>query len=112
VGRTPISPGGTTWTNYVYQFEDGIYIKPPYEGDEAVTAVFTAGEKAVTIQNIPDALEDVAVTITYGTGRDAVTVAKAVSPVDGVVTMDEAYDESQSYTVKVSSSNFADITVK
>jgi hypothetical protein len=96
---------------YVYQFADGIYLKPAYTGDEVVSAAFTQGSNQVALANIPAALENVTVTITCGSGRAAVTVADAVSVTDGVVTMSEAYDSAQSYTVKVSSSNYADLAV-
>ncbi len=58
---------------------------------------------------MPGDLEDVTVTITCGSGRGATTVASAVEIRDGKVTMDSAYDDTQTYTVKVSSSNYADL---
>jgi hypothetical protein len=96
---------------YVYQFADGIYLKPAYTGDEVVSAAFTQGSDQVSLSNIPAALENVTVTISYGSGRTAVTVADAVSVTDGAVTMSEAYDSTQPYTVKISSSNYADLVV-
>jgi hypothetical protein len=96
---------------YVYQFADGIYLKPAYTGDEVVSAAFTQGSDQVSLSNIPAALENVTVTISYGSGRTAVTVADAVSVTDGAVTMSETYDSTQPYTIKVSSSNYADLVV-
>jgi hypothetical protein len=64
----------------------------------------------VTLTGIPDVLENVTVTITCGSGRQSVTVADKVAVENGAVTMTENYDSAQTYTVKVSSSNFADIT--
>jgi hypothetical protein len=94
---------------YVYEFADGIYVKPAYTGDATIKAQFTDGSNVVTLTGIPDALEDVTVTITYGSGRQSVTVADKVKVENGAVTMTENYDSAQTYTVKVSSSNFADI---
>jgi hypothetical protein len=95
---------------YVYKFADGIYVKPAYTGDATIKAQFTDGSNVVTLTDIPDALEDVTVTITCGSGRQSVTVADKVEVGNGTVTMTENYDSTQTYTIKVSSSNFADIT--
>ncbi|MGM9605104.1 MAG: hypothetical protein ACI3XG_08555, partial [Faecousia sp.] len=95
-------------STYVYEF-DGIYIKPVYPENADVAASFTAGSAEVAISGVPEGLEDVTVTITCGSGRTATTVANAVEIKDGKVTMDSAYDDTQTYTVKVSSSNYADI---
>lgn len=95
-------------STYIYEF-DGIYIKPVYSGEAAVAASFTEGSTEVVISGVPDDLEDVTVTITCGSGRGATTVADAVELTDGKVTINSAYDDTQTYTVKVSSSNYADI---
>lgn len=93
---------------YIYTF-DGVYIKPVYSGSETVSASLTAGSAQVRISGIPEALQDVTATITYGSGRSSTTVADAVPVVNGAVTMTEVCDSAQTYTVKVSSSNYADI---
>lgn len=103
---TYIMPDGV----YVYTF-DGIYIRPVYAGENTVQASFTEGSTEVAISAVPTDLENVTVTISYGTGRQSKTVANAAAIVDGKVTMTEAYDSTQTYTVKVSSSNYADIVV-
>ena len=95
-------------STYIYEF-DGIYIKPVYPEQADVAASFTAGSAEVAISGVPEDLEDVTVTITCGSGRGATTVANAVEIRDGKVTMDSAYDDTQTYTVKVSSSNYADL---
>ena len=95
-------------STYIYEF-DGIYIKPVYPDQADVAASFTAGSAEVAISGVPEDLEDVTVTITCGSGRGATTVASAVEIRDGKVTMDSAYDDTQTYTVKVSSSNYADL---
>lgn len=95
-------------STYVYEF-DGIYIKPVYPNDADVSASFTAGSAEVAVAGVPGDLTDVTVTITCGSGRGATTVANAVQIQNGKVTMDSVYDDTQTYTVKVSSSNYADI---
>lgn len=95
-------------STYIYEF-DGIYIKPVYPEQADFAASFTAGSAEVAISGVPGDLEDVTVTITCGSGRGATTVASAVEIRDGKVTMDSAYDDTQTYTVKVSSSNYADL---
>ncbi|MCI8285670.1 MAG: hypothetical protein HFE90_10490 [Firmicutes bacterium] len=104
---TYIMPDGA----YVYTFDDGIYIKPSYEGDNTVSAVFEEGSADVAISGVPELLEDVKVTVSYGSGRNAKIVADAVNITDGKITMTEEYDNTKTYTVKVSSSNYADIVV-
>lgn len=93
---------------YVFEF-DGIYIKPAYAGESTAAASFAAGSNEVVLSGIPADLEDVTVTVIYGTGRNKVTVTSAATIVDGKVTMDSAYDPEQTYTVTISSSNYADI---
>lgn len=97
-------------STYTYVFEGGIYIKPAYSGKADAAAVFTEGSTEVAISGVPADLEDVTVTVTYGSGRKKVTVVDAAAIVDGKVTMDSAYDPTQPYTVKLSSSNYADIS--
>lgn len=97
-------------STYTYVFEGGIYIKPAYSGSVDAAAAFTEGSTEVAISGVPADLEDVTVTVTYGSGRKKVTVADAAAIVDGKVTMDSAYDPTQPYTVKISSSNYADIS--
>lgn len=106
ISITYIMPDGV----YVYTF-DGIYIKPVYGGENTIQASFAEDSAEVAIAGVPEALEDVTVTISYGSGRQSNTVASAAAIVDGKVTMTEAYDSTQTYTVKVSSSNYADIVV-
>lgn len=93
---------------YVYEF-DGIYIKPVYTGEANVTASFTPDSAQVSVAGVPADLENVTVTVVRGTGRGSTTVTDAAVIQNGTVTMDSAYDPTQTYTVKVSSSNYADI---
>ncbi|MGM9522498.1 MAG: S-layer homology domain-containing protein [Oscillospiraceae bacterium] len=95
---------------YVYEF-DGIYIKPAYTGNADVSAEFTDGSSDVVLSGIPSELKDVAVTISYGSGRTAVTVLSDGQVNDGKVTMSAGYNNTQPYTVNISSSNYADMVV-
>lgn len=97
-------------STYIYEF-DGIYIKPAYSGVSSAAVSFTEGSAEAVITGVPAELEDVTVSIVYGTGRKKVTVADAAQIVNGKVVMDSAYDPSQIYTVKLSSSNYADVSV-
>ncbi len=101
---TYIMPDST----YVYTF-DGIYIKPAYAGEEVITATFEEGSADVTIANVPASLENVTVSIYYGSGRNKTTVATDAQIVDGKVVMTEAYSSENSYTVTVTSTNYANI---
>lgn len=101
---TYIMPDST----YVYTF-NGIYIKPVYSGDDVVTATFTEGSTDVVVANIPKELQDVTVDVYYGSGRTKTTVASGAAVIDGKVTMTEAYTSANTYTVTVSSSNYAGI---
>lgn len=101
---TYIMPDST----YVYTF-DGIYIKPAYNGGSIITATFTEGVADVIVANIPEELQNVTVDIYYGSGRTKTTVASGAAVIDGKVTMTEAYNSANTYTVTVSSSNYAGI---
>lgn len=96
-------------STYVYEFE-GIYIKPAYPESTQVSAAFAEGSAEVVITGIPEDLKDVTVSVIYGSGRQKVTVADSAAIVNGKVTMDSVYDSTQTYTVKISSSNYADIS--
>lgn len=96
-------------STYVYEFE-GIYIKPAYPESTQASAAFAEGSDEVVITGIPEDLKDVTVSVIYGSGRKKVTVADSAALVNGRVTMSSAYDSTQTYTVKISSSNYADIS--
>ncbi len=96
---------------YVYQFDDGIYIKPSYSGDATVVASFSEGSDKVIISGIPEEMENVTITIKYGSGRNATTVCDSEPVVNGVVTMSEVYDPENTYTVTLQCSQYADIVV-
>lgn len=104
---------------YVYEF-DGIYVKPVFR-DANVTAEIRESEETVLIANIPEGLENAAVTVTYivGEGRDAVRTVVYEGVLDESLTLDGAAlkegkqsGQEGSYTVVISSDNYANIAAK
>lgn len=104
---------------YVYEF-DGIYIKPVFR-DADVTAEVKESEETVAISNIPEVLENANVTVTYivGEGRESVRTVVYEGVFDESIALDgnalkEAKQSGQegSYTVVISSDNFANIAAK
>ena len=100
---------------YEYTF-DGIFIKPAYTGTADVKAAFSADSAEVTVEGIPADLENPTVTVVMGTGRGRQTLVNAAALENGVVVMKDAegkeavYDPQQSYTVRVGSDNYADLS--
>lgn len=104
---TYIVPEGT----YVYNFTENNFIKPQYK-DAALSASFNDEKTQVTITGLPDELEDVAINIYQNKGHGQKTmIATDKTPVDGVVTLNEGaqVDETVTYTVQITSSNYADL---
>lgn len=104
---TYIVPEGT----YVYNFTKDNFIKPQYE-DVELSASFNEDKTQVTITGIPEDLTDVKVNIYQNKGHGQKTmIATDATPVDGVVTLDAgaAVDETVTYTVQITSSNYADL---
>lgn len=104
---TYIVPEGT----YVYNFTKDNYIKPQYE-DVELSASFNEDKTQVTITGIPEDLTDVKVNIYQNKGHGQKTmIATGARPVGGVVTLDETaqVDETVTYTVQITSSNYADL---
>lgn len=104
---TYIVPEGT----YVYNFTENNFIKPQYK-DAALSASFNDEKTQVTITGLPDELEDVAINIYQNKGHGQKTmIATGATPVDGVVTLDDGaqVDETVTYTVQITSSNYADL---
>lgn len=96
---------------YVYNFDEDNLIKPQYD-NAALSASFNDEKTSVTITGLPDELEDVVVNIYQSAGHGRKTmIATGKTPVDGVVTLDEGaqVDETVTYTVQISSSNYADL---
>ncbi|WP_458459897.1 hypothetical protein [Pseudobutyrivibrio sp.] len=104
---------------YVYEF-DGIYVKPVFR-DADVTAEIRESEETALIANIPEGLENAAVTVTYivGEGREAVRTVVYEGVLDESLTLDGAAlkegkqsGQEGSYTVVISSDNYANIAAK
>lgn len=104
---TYIVPEGT----YVYNFTEDNFIKPQYD-DAELSASFNDEKTSVTITGIPDELKDVAINIYQNKGHGQKTmIATGATPVDGVVALDEgaSVDDTVTYTVQITSSNYADL---
>lgn len=105
---TYIVPEGT----YVYNFDENNFIKPQYK-DAALSASFNDEKTQVTITGLPDELEDVAINIyqNKGHGQKTMIATNKTPSDDGVVTLDEGaqVDETVTYTVQITSSNYADL---
>lgn len=97
---------------YVYNFDENNFIKPQYK-DAALSASFNDEKTQVTITGLPDELEDVTVNIyqNKGHGQKAMIATNKTPSDDGVVTLDEGaqVDETVTYTVQITSSNYADL---
>ena len=96
-------------TNGIYNISTNLVLDPYYIGSETVTAEIT--DPTTLAISVPSALEDPTVTVTYKVGRASTTVVSGVSIVDGKVTLADLPETETSYTVTVSSSNYAPIQV-
>lgn len=105
---TYIVPEGT----YVYNFDENNFIKPQYD-DAELSASFNDEKTQVTITGIPAELKDVTVNIFQNKGHGQKTmIATDKTPSDGgVITLNDGaqVDETVTYTVQISSSNYADL---
>lgn len=97
---------------YVYNFDENNFIKPQYK-DAALSASFNDDKTQVTITGLPDELEGVTVNIyqNKGHGQKTMIATNKTPSDDGVVTLDEGaqVDETVTYTVQITSSNYADL---
>ncbi len=106
---------GATLTNVELITSNGIYniacnVELPeyYGGEETLSAqIVTSTQLKISV---PSALEDVEVSVTYKSGRNTVYVADCEEIVDGYVTLTDLPTASTSYTVTVTSSNYAPMT--
>ena len=106
---------------YEYTFADGIYIKPAYT--DAVTGSFDADHTTFTLNKEPEGLENAQMTVAFsvpkshGHGSDVYQLYSGnVSEVGTAVTLTQpenwpADTSNGTYSVTISSSNYADITV-
>lgn len=105
---------------YVYNFDE-VFVKPVYR-DIKITATVDENEKTVSFTGIPDDLENAAVTATYvvGQGKESVKTVVYEGEASDTVTLDadalaeakKDQTEEGTYTVVVSSDNYADIAVE
>ena len=101
---------------YVYEFKNGIYIKPQATEAMAVSPEFT-DKNHVKLTNL-DKYKNPKVSVSYSTGigHASVTTYLAQDAVaeNGVVTLDSAAAraENETYTVKVSSDDYADVSAQ
>ena len=101
---------------YVYEFADGIYVKPQATEEMAVSPEFTDSTH-VKLANL-DKYKNPKVSVFYTTGvghasKTTYLVQDAVTT-DGVVALDStvARPENETYTVRVSSDDHADVSVQ
>ncbi len=102
---------------YVYEL-DGVYVKPVYK-DAKATAVVDEKAETITLSDVPEDLENPTVTATYvvGEGREAIrTEVCSVAAADSVQMDSAALKEAKaagegSYTIVISSDNYANIAV-
>lgn len=101
---------------YVYEFANGIYIKPQATEAMAVSPEFTDSTH-VKLANL-DKYKNPKVSVFYTTGvghaSKTTYLAQDVAAANGVVTLDStvARPENETYTVKVSSDDYADVSVQ
>ncbi|MCD8222521.1 MAG: hypothetical protein LUD07_10165, partial [Clostridiales bacterium] len=89
----------------IYTIECSVVLPEYYAGEDEIAAEITDAE-TLTI-SIPDAYENVTVSVSYTSGRTAVYVAENAEVVDGTVALSGVLDEETTYTVTVYSSNYA-----
>lgn len=94
---------------YEYTF-DGTYIKPKYAAELNLSAAFNSDRTTVTLSGVPAELKDITVSVYYKEGRQTVYAAQNAALENGSVVLSEAADPSKTYTVLLSSSNYADLS--
>ncbi len=109
---TYITPDGA----YVYKFAKGIYIKPQAAEAMAVSPEFTDSTH-IRFANL-DKYKNPKVSVFYTTGighaSKSTYLAQDAAAVNGVVTLDPSVErpENETYTVKISSDDYADVSVQ
>ena len=107
---TYVTPEG----NYVYTFADGIFVKPAYS--EEISGTFSNDMKSFTLNQIPTVKNGtLTVTYTVGAGRQKVPYTLYSGSIQKNVPLDlstvPADAEGGSYSVDISSDDYADISV-
>ena len=98
---------------YEYTFERGIYVLPQYPEEVSLSAAFDETQKYVTITGLPGDLENVKVNIyNKGHGQKNTIATDATPGSDGKVSLDDGASVASdvTYTVQISSSNYADLS--
>ena len=101
---------------YVYEFAKGIYIKPQAAESMAVSPEFTDSTH-IKLANL-DKYKNPKVSVFYTTGvghaSKSTYLSQDAAAVNGVVTLDAAVErpENETYTVKVTSDDYADVSVQ
>ena len=99
---------------YEYTFEGGIYVLPQYPKEVSLSAAFDETQKYVTITGLPGDLENVTVNIyeNKGHGQKTMLATNKLPDPEGKVSLDAeaTVTEDVTYTVQISSSNYADLS--
>jgi hypothetical protein len=95
-----------------YNITSDLALTPYYEGE--VTAK-TTSNKTIEVSGLPDNIDNANVSVYYttGSGRQIQThyLVKDAIIDNGIVTLDTAMEDGQTYTVYITSGNYAQITV-
>ena len=98
---------------YEYTF-DGIYVLPQYPEEVSLSAAFDETQEYVTITGLPEALKDVKVNIyeNKGHGQKTMLATNKLPDPEGKVSLDDGASVASdvTYTVQISSSNYADLS--
>ncbi len=96
----------------IYEIDCELALPEYYTGEEEILVEAEDGDEAIAVQ-VPEVFEDVKVSVSYTSGRSSVYVAQDAEIADGKVTLDEPIDcaANGSYTITITSSNFAPKTV-
>ena len=99
---------------YEYTFEDGIYVLPQYPKEVSLSAAFDETQKYVTITGLPEGLKDVKVNIyeNKGHGQKTELATNKQPDPEGKVSLNDGASVASdvTYTVQISSSNYADLS--
>jgi hypothetical protein len=103
--------------SYVYEFADGIYIKPQLPENSTVNAVFTSDmtKLDINIDTLPSDIENPTVSVYKKEGRDTIYYAEKEALKEDRIALTTAgavSTEETVYTVIVSSDNYADLSVE
>lgn len=95
---------------YVYEFSEGVYVKPQMEETAVFTAAFAENRRTVNVDltDLPADIENPKVSVYYKEGRTSTYYAENAEAVDGMVTLTFAAPYNKTYTIIVSSDNYAD----